>query len=87
MVNQLCDSVNGIYFQAILTNIEHISDKCSDLAVYILEGDNKDIVGREHTYLHELHASDNADYKRMYREDYDRYFGDLGKIPVTREFP
>ena len=37
MVNQLCDAVNGIFYQATLTNIEHISDKCSDIAVYILE--------------------------------------------------
>ncbi len=83
MVNHLCDVVNGIYYQSILTNIEHISDKCSDLALYILETENKEIFGNEHTYLHELHHSNNQDYMQMYQDDYDRFFGALEEIPVT----
>jgi phosphate:Na+ symporter len=83
MVNHLCDAVNGIYYQAILTNIEHISDKCSDIAVYILEGSNKDIFGNEHSYVHELHHSNDAEYMSNYKHDYDKYFGALSKVSVT----
>ena len=83
MVNQLCDAVNGIYYQAILTNIEHISDKCSDIAVYILEGENKDIFGNEHSYVHELHHSNNEEYLRRYQENYDRYFNLLNAVSIT----
>lgn len=85
MVNQLCDAVNGIYYQAILTNIEHISDKCSDLAVYIIEGSdsNSDIFGKEHSYVHELHHSNNEAYLQQYNEDHDRYFDALNAISVT----
>jgi phosphate:Na+ symporter len=83
MVNHLCDAVNGIYYQAILTNIEHISDKCSDIAVYILEGSNKDIFGNEHSYVHELHHSNDAEYMANYQKDYDKYFNALGKVSVT----
>ena len=83
MVNHLCDAVNGIYYQAILTNIEHISDKCSDIAVYILEGSNKDIFGNEHSYVHDLHHSNDAEYMRNYKLDYDKYFGALSKVSVT----
>ena len=83
MVNQLCDAVNGIYYQAILTNIEHISDKCSDIAVYILEGENKDIFGNEHSYVHELHHSNNEEYMLKYQENYDRYFNSLNAISIT----
>ncbi|MBQ3291452.1 MAG: Na/Pi cotransporter family protein [Mogibacterium sp.] len=85
MVNHLCDAVNGIYYQAILTNIEHISDKCSDIAVYILERDNSEIFGNEHTYVHDLHHSNNEDYMRKYQDDYDKYFGSLERIPVTNK--
>ena len=83
MVNQLCDAVNGIYYQAILTNIEHISDKCSDIAIYVLEGSNKDIFGNEHSYVHELHHSNDADYMTNYQKGYDKYFTALEKISLT----
>ena len=83
MVNQLCDAINGIYYQAILTNIEHISDKCSDIAVYIMEGSNHDIFGNEHSYVHELHHSNNPEYMRNYQEDYDKYFNRVNAVSVT----
>lgn len=82
MVNKLCDPILGIHFQNILTNIEHVSDKCSDVAVYILESDNEEIVGNEHAYLHELHHSGNKDYLSMYDESYKIYFDKLNDIPV-----
>lgn len=85
MVNHLCDAVNGIYYQAILTNIEHISDKCSDIAVYILEKDNSEIFGNEHSYVHDLHHSNNEEYMLMYQADYGKYFGELERIPVTNK--
>ena len=83
MVNQLCDAVNGIYYQAILTNVEHISDKCSDIAVYILEGDNIDIFGNEHSYVHELHHSNDEEYMRRYQENYIKYFDALTAVSIT----
>ncbi|MBE6041746.1 MAG: Na/Pi cotransporter family protein [Clostridiales bacterium] len=83
MVNHLCDAVTGIYYQAILTNIEHISDKCSDIAVYVMENDNAAIFGHEHTFVHDLHHSNNADYLNAYQRNYDKYFGSLEEIPVT----
>lgn len=83
MVNKLCNAIVGIQFQNILTNIEHISDKCSDVAVYILEGDNEEIVGNEHAYLHELHHSNNENYMKMYDDNYKNYFDKLNDIPVT----
>ncbi len=87
MVNQLCDAVNGIFYQAILTNIEHISDKCSDIAVYILEWENQDIFGNEHSYVHELHHSNDENYMRAYQENYDRYFSLLNAVSVTEPIP
>ena len=83
MVNQLCNAVNGIYYQAILTNIEHISDKCSDIAVYILEGSNADIFGKEHSYVHELHHSNDAEYMSNYQKSHDKYFEALNCVSVT----
>ena len=82
MVNRICDPINGIFYQSILTNIEHISDKCSDLAVYVLEGSNRDIFGKEHSYLHELHHSNNQAYLQAYDIEHSKYFDALESIPA-----
>lgn len=85
MVNRICDPIKGIFYQSILTNVEHISDKCSDVAVYVLEGEKSEIFGKEHSYLHELHHSNNADYMRSYAESYSKYFDKLEAIPSFEE--
>ena len=85
MVNSLCDPINGIRYQSILTNVEHISDKCSDIAVYIMEGENTSIFGKEHSYVHELHHSNNARYLNAYDLSHDKYFNALNAIPAVEE--
>ena len=72
-----CDVVNGIQMENILQNLERISDQCSDLAIYMLSRDDAAISGQEHQYLHELHHSDNAAYREMFRENYEKYFHQL----------
>ena len=83
MVNNLCDPINGIRYQAILTNVEHISDKCSDIAIYIMEGEDSSIFGQEHSYVHELHHSASQNYMQAYNYDYSKYFDSLNAIPVV----
>lgn len=83
MVNKLCDALNGIHYQSILTNVEHISDKCSDIAVYVLERDNSEIFGKEHSYVHELHVNNDDEYKNNYNNNYSKYFNAIEAIPVT----
>ena len=85
MVNQICDAITGISYQSVLTNVEHISDKCSDIAIYIMERDNRDIFGKEHSYVHELHLSNNEKYLNDYQRDHDKYFDALEAIPVPEE--
>jgi phosphate:Na+ symporter len=85
MVNSLCDPINGIRYQSILTNVEHISDKCSDIAVYIMEGENTSIFGKEHSYVHELHHSNNVRYLNAYDLAHDKYFNALNAIPPIEE--
>ena len=81
MVNSLCDPIKGIHFQSVLTNVEHISDKCSDIAVYILGRENAEIFGNEHSYLHELHHSNEESYMQEYEDDHSKYFKALEALP------
>ena len=83
MANGLCDPINGIRYQSILTNVEHISDKCSDIAIYIMEGENESIFGQEHSYVHQLHHSNNNEYLQDYKIEHSKYFNVLDAIPVA----
>ena len=85
MVNHLCDPINGIRYQAILTNVEHISDKCSDIAIYIMEGEDSSIFGQEHSFVHELHHSASDRYLKAYSDDYSKYFDELKAIPAIAD--
>ena len=85
MVNHLCDPINGIRYQSILTNVEHISDKCSDIAIYIMEGEDSSIFGQEHSFVHELHHSASQKYMQTYSDDYSRYFDALKAIPAIED--
>lgn len=87
MVNHLCDPITGIRYQAILTNVEHISDKCSDIAVYIMESENTAIFGQEHTFVHELHHSSSQEYIQNYNEERSKYFSALEAIPEFKAPP
>lgn len=74
MAKGLCDILGGIQFQNILSNLERISDQCSDMAVYILERQDETIVGQEHTYVHNLHHSNNPAYVADFKARYEHYF-------------
>ena len=84
-MNNICDPIVGIQYQAILQNLEHISDMCSDLAIYILQLSDPDVIGNEHDYIHELHHSGNQEYQAAYKEHYAKYFGALNDLPFTRD--
>ena len=85
MMRNICEPVGGIQYQNILQNLEHISDKCSDLAIYIIELTDIDVIGKEHDYIHNLHHSDNAEYQKDYRANYQKYFTALESLPFTKE--
>ncbi len=85
MMRNICEPVAGIRYQSILQNLEHISDQCSDLAIYIIELTDIDVIGKEHDYIHNLHHTDNPEYQKLFRENYQRFFTKLESLPFTKE--
>ncbi|MBO5994693.1 MAG: Na/Pi cotransporter family protein, partial [Firmicutes bacterium] len=85
MMRNICEPIAGIRYQSILQNLEHISDQCSDLAIYIIELTDIDVIGKEHDYIHELHHTNNSDYQKEYRANYQKYFSLLESLPFTKE--
>ena len=67
LTNGECTIELGFVFSDLITNIERISDHCSNIAIGIIETNNNgyDV----HEYLHELKNSDDL----QFNEDYQKY--------------
>lgn len=81
MSKNLCDIEQGIIFQNILSNLENISDQCSDISVYTVELTETSILGREHEYIHQVHHSTEGDFQKEYQTLREKYYTRLLLIP------
>jgi len=79
MTHGVCSAFSSISFENILTQLERISDQCSDLAVSMLALTDETILGREHEYLHQLHSSESATYTSVFSATHEKYFAMLPK--------
>lgn len=71
--NDECTVELGYIFQDILTNLERISDHCSNIAGCLIETDEKTNI---HEYLHDVKENDET-FRREYREYAESYFSRL----------
>ncbi len=77
MTRNICDVVNALQFENMLTAFERISDHCSDLALVILSQADTSIIGNEHDYIHRIHHAYDASYNNEFQKYHERYFGKL----------
>ncbi len=77
MTKNECNIYSGLQFENMLTNMERISDQCSDLAVFIISMEDNSIIGMEHQYVHNLHHSNDKEYLESFQDNYDLYYGML----------
>lgn len=75
--HHMCGTTAGLNYQEILANLERLSDQCSDLGVYMLSNNDNYIRGMEHRYIHNLHHSPTAEYRKLFEQNYSKYFGML----------
>lgn len=69
-----CTIDGGLVFLELLTNLERISDHCSNIAVYIIGYHNhKDSLDR-HEYIKRIHDGEEAGYAQMFAEYKQQYF-------------
>lgn len=71
--NDECTVELGYIFQDVLTNLERISDHCSNIAGCLIETDEKTNI---HEYLHDVKENDET-FRREYREYAESYFSRL----------
>lgn len=71
--NDECTVELGYIFQDILTNLERISDHCSNIAGCLIETDEKTNI---HAYLHDVKENDET-FRSDYKEYSEKYFSRL----------
>ncbi len=77
ITRQECEIYASIQYENILTDLERISDQCSDLAVFLLGSVDVRISGNEHQYIQDLHHTNNREYQQVYYDNYEKYFSRL----------
>lgn len=73
--NDECTVELGYIFQDILTNLERISDHCSNIAGCLIETDEKTNI---HAYLSDIKENDEK-FRREYKEFSEQYFARLSQ--------
>ena len=66
--NGLCNIEVGVNFLDILTNVERISDHCSNIAVYLIANQEKYNSLKKHEYLDKLHRNGPDYYEKLLAE-------------------
>lgn len=71
--NGLCNIEVGINFLDILTNVERISDHCSNIAIYLIANQKRFTGLKKHEYLDELHKNGPKSYEAKIAEYAEKY--------------
>ena len=82
LTHNSCDIYSGIQYENILTNLERISDMCSDIALIILGRNDRSIVGKEHQYIHNLHHSNEKAYMEAFEAQHKYYFSRMPEFVI-----
>ena len=67
-----CTVEAGVSFNDILTNLERISDHCSNIALYIIDEKKNEQFG-SHQYVREIHTRENEVFAKKFGEYKDKY--------------
>ncbi|MBR1864479.1 MAG: Na/Pi cotransporter family protein [Ruminococcus sp.] len=68
-----CNIELGIHYLDILTNVERISDHCSNIAIYLISNKKQFESLKKHEYLDNLHRHGPADYEKHIKEYSEKY--------------
>ena len=75
-----CSIRAGILLMEILTNIERISDTCSNIGVATIVRVHPETTDIAHTYISSLHQGKDSAFNREYEKAHELYFTQLTKL-------
>ena len=80
-----CSMVIDYNFQNILTNIERISDVCSNVGIAVVARVEPELAAEAHKYISRLHKGKDESFNEEYQTQHDIYFAKLEDIPTHFE--
>jgi len=75
-----CTINGGMAFLDVLTNLERISDLCSNVGISVIARVEPELAALAHNYVTSLHEGDNDRFKEEYKFAHDTYFTQLAAI-------
>ena len=75
-----CTIKGGLSFLDILTNLESISDACSNVGVATIARISPDTANLAHTYITSLHQGHDVDFNEAYNKAHTAYFRMLEQV-------
>ena len=81
--NGVCTVTAGIQFIDILTNLERISDVCSDIGVATIARRNPELASQAHEYISALHMRQDEDFNDRYVRAHEEFFDKLAAPAQT----
>ena len=77
----VCSVSSGMAFLDILSNLERMSDSCSNVGIAVVARVNPELANLAHSYITSLHASkDNNNFDEEYNAIHDDYFARLNSL-------
>lgn len=73
----ICSSSAGTEFLNLLSEVERISDVCSNIGVATVARVTPEIKHQVHSYVSMLHSGRDEEFNQEYQEAHDKYFGYL----------
>lgn len=76
--NGKCNVVMDNDFLNLLSDIERISDTCSNIGIAIITRSQPELENRAHNYVSTLHQGNDENFNREYQSAHEYYFSKLG---------
>ncbi|MBQ7160155.1 MAG: Na/Pi cotransporter family protein [Clostridia bacterium] len=73
-----CNIEAGACFLDVMSNLEYISDSCSNIGVAIVARVSPEVSKQAHMYISSLHQGSDEWYNDLYHTEHDEYFARLG---------
>ena len=76
----ICTTVGGLNFLETLSNLERVSDQCSNIGLFTLALQNQQVMQSHHDYTRYLHSGADTFFNETYAANRERYFGRLNAL-------
>ncbi len=76
----ICTTYGGLNFLDVLSNLERVSDQCSNIGLFTLGLQNEAVLQSHHDYTRYLHSGEDAFFNEAFAAERALYFGRLDAL-------